>query len=399
MNKRTGLLALAVTAGLSTFSAAPAFATGGVNEPVEQVCGEGTSGKVDVTGAHSTLTITAPEGQLIASYCVKAGSSNQGEGPEIVELPTPLAEVPISHTSGKDISHYSYTLVPAPVVVTPVPETPEVPETPPTPVPEVPVTPEVPETPTPEVPVTPEVPENPTPETPEVPETPSVPGPETPTPETPEVPETPEAPENPAVPVPETPEVPEQPTPEHPVEEIPAEEVPVEVPEEETPAEDGPVAETPAEGVPADKAPVEVEVVVTVDVPVTPVVVVDTPDNVLPVLDHAAAGVSYENCTEVRDVLGRSILLGEEGFRSALDRDGDGIGCELDSNGSGAEGDTGSRTGLVAAAGDRAETPGQLAYTGTDDGLVVAGGLGAGLLTLGAGVVLAGRGRHRAVKA
>src|SRR5215217_9044607 len=69
MNKRTGLLALAVTAGLSTFSVAPAFAAGQVAEPVEQVCDEGTSGKQDVTESGLTqISITAPQGQLIASY-------------------------------------------------------------------------------------------------------------------------------------------------------------------------------------------------------------------------------------------------------------------------------------------------------------------------------------------
>ncbi|WP_434992934.1 excalibur calcium-binding domain-containing protein [Arthrobacter sp. Ld5] len=324
MNKRTGLLALAVTAGLSTFSIAPALATGPMTGPDRQVCGEGTSGKIDVSGGQTAIVVTAPEGQLIASYCVKAGSSKQGEGPQNVELVPPVSQVTISHASGKDISHYSYTLVPAPVVVTP----------------------EVPETPTPEVP------------------------------------------ETPAVPVPETPEVPQEPTPELPVEETPAEEPPVEVPEEETP-----VSEAPAEGAPVAEAPAEVPV--TVEVPLTPVVVTDTPDNVLPVLDHAAAGVRYENCAEVRDVLGRSILLGEEGFRAGLDRDGDGVGCELETVG---DRTTGSTTGSRAVL-EGAPRTGQLAYTGTDDSVKLAGGIGAGLLALGAGVVLAGRGRHRAVDA
>ncbi|WP_394253696.1 hypothetical protein [Arthrobacter pityocampae] len=173
MNKRTGLLALAVTAGLSTFSTAPAFATGGMTDPVQQVCDEGTSGKQDVTGARPTLTITAPEGQLIASYCVKAGSSNQGDGPETVVLTPPESQVTISHSTGKDISHYSYTVVPAPVVVPPVPETPEV-QVPPTPA--VPETPAEPAPESPEVPEVPEVPAEPNPETPEVPETPAEPG-------------------------------------------------------------------------------------------------------------------------------------------------------------------------------------------------------------------------------
>lgn len=59
----------------------------------------------------TSLTVTAPEGQLISGYCVKAGSINQGLGPEYVTVDPPAASVTISHTSGKDISHYSLTFV------------------------------------------------------------------------------------------------------------------------------------------------------------------------------------------------------------------------------------------------------------------------------------------------
>ncbi|MHA7287046.1 excalibur calcium-binding domain-containing protein [Arthrobacter sp. MDT3-44] len=333
-------------------------------EPVDQVCDEGTSGKQDVTGAGPELTVIAPQGQLIASYCVKAGSSNQGDGPETVVLPTPQSQVTISHSSGKDISHYSYVLVPAPVVVVPIPEVPEVPEVPETPIPEVP-----------------EVPAIPTPETPAVP-----------TPETPESP---------------SPELPPEETPveEVPAEETPAEETPVEeVPAEETPAEETPTEQAPVEETPVVVVPVEEEVPVIVEVPTTSVVVVDTPDNVVPVLDHAAVGVYYENCTEVRDVLGRSILLGEEGFRAGLDRDGDGIGCELDTEGNRTDegaGNNAGNVGVLVTNDDREATDstGQLAYTGTDDSMKIAGSIGAGFLALGAGLIRAGRGRHRAVKA
>jgi hypothetical protein len=137
-----------------------------------------------------------------------------------------------------------------------------------------------------------------------------------------------------------------------------------------------------------------------VEVVLTPVVVVDAPDNVLPVFDHAAARVYYENCTEVRDVLGRSILLGEEGYRAGLDRDGDGIGCELDTEGN--RTDEGAGNGGVLVTDDDDESTGstgQLAYTGAGDSMKIAGGIGVGLLALGAGMVRAGRGRHRAVTA
>ncbi|WP_394253695.1 excalibur calcium-binding domain-containing protein [Arthrobacter pityocampae] len=181
------------------------------------------------------------------------------------------------------------------------------------------------------------------------------------------------------------------------MEEAPVEETPAETPEEEMPVEETPAEGKPAEGSPAEGKPAEGSPVVGKPV------VVDTPGRVLPVVDQAAVKVGYENCTEVRNVLGRPILLGEEGFRAGLDRDNDGVGCELDTDGTltdkGTDSTTGTRTVVVADDGETAERTGQLAYTGTDDSVKVAGGIGAGLLALGAGMVLAGRGRHRAVKA
>ena len=72
--------------------------------------GAADSGKVDVSGDHITLTLTAPDGYLISGYCVKAGSANQGLGPEYYSLDPPVASVVISHSTGKAISHYSYTV-------------------------------------------------------------------------------------------------------------------------------------------------------------------------------------------------------------------------------------------------------------------------------------------------
>lgn len=92
---------------------------------VEQVCNEGNSGKIDVSGG-TTLTITAPEGYLIYEYCVKAGSVKQGNGPEYFTVEPPAASVTISHSSGKDISHYSAWYVQIPpeeTTTTTVPET------------------------------------------------------------------------------------------------------------------------------------------------------------------------------------------------------------------------------------------------------------------------------------
>lgn len=69
-----------------------------------QVC-EGAP-KVDVSGSHKSITVTAPDGYLITGYCVKAGSAKQGLGPEYVDVDPDAVTVTITHSSGKDISHY-----------------------------------------------------------------------------------------------------------------------------------------------------------------------------------------------------------------------------------------------------------------------------------------------------
>ena len=77
----------------------------------DQVCPEGDSGKIDVSGSNASVTVTAPEGKLISGYCVKAGSANQELGPEFHTVDPPATTVTITHSSGKDISHYSLTFV------------------------------------------------------------------------------------------------------------------------------------------------------------------------------------------------------------------------------------------------------------------------------------------------
>lgn len=93
------------------------------------VCPDMDVAKTDVSGDKKTITLIAPEGKLISAYCVKAGSYNRGEGPKVVELPEPLAEVTIAYTVGgkcRDISHYSVAYVDAPTS----PSTPSTPSTP-----------------------------------------------------------------------------------------------------------------------------------------------------------------------------------------------------------------------------------------------------------------------------
>jgi hypothetical protein len=98
------LVVLASSAVVLTVGVAPAVSSG------SPVCPAGTSGKIDVSGYYKTLTITAPDGYVITGYCVKAGSTKQGNGPEFYVVDPTATSVVISHSSGKEISHYSYTL-------------------------------------------------------------------------------------------------------------------------------------------------------------------------------------------------------------------------------------------------------------------------------------------------
>ncbi|GAA1861229.1 LPXTG cell wall anchor domain-containing protein [Myceligenerans crystallogenes] len=71
-------------------------------------------GKVEVNGSKTSITVTAPEGQVITGYCVKAGSEQQDLGAETVTVDPPATSVTITHSSGKDISHYTVFFAAAP---------------------------------------------------------------------------------------------------------------------------------------------------------------------------------------------------------------------------------------------------------------------------------------------
>lgn len=73
-----------------------------------QVC-SGTH--ITPVGNQTSITVTAPDDQLISAYCVKAGSLKQGNGPVYVIVDPPAKTVTITHPSGKDISHYTVTFV------------------------------------------------------------------------------------------------------------------------------------------------------------------------------------------------------------------------------------------------------------------------------------------------
>ena len=94
---------------------------------LEQTCPKG--GKIDVVGSVKSITVTAPDGKLIAGYCVKAGSAGQGDGPESFVLQPPVEEITFGHSSGKDISHYTIDFVDKPIDdLAPSPDKPDMPD-------------------------------------------------------------------------------------------------------------------------------------------------------------------------------------------------------------------------------------------------------------------------------
>lgn len=109
-----------------------------------KVCEAYDSGKIDTTGDPESVTVEAPEGQLISGYCVKAGSVKQGEGvggAYYVTLDEPAASVTITYPwgGGREISHYALSYATA---TEPTPEpTPTVPGEEPTTPGEEPTTP------------------------------------------------------------------------------------------------------------------------------------------------------------------------------------------------------------------------------------------------------------------
>jgi LPXTG-motif cell wall-anchored protein len=80
------------------------------------ISGEGWDEKVegDFNDGDPELTVTAPEGFLIDMYCVKTGSSNQGDGPVIVEVDPPAETVTIKHPTKEGVSHFIVHLIEAP---------------------------------------------------------------------------------------------------------------------------------------------------------------------------------------------------------------------------------------------------------------------------------------------
>lgn len=145
------LLAVGLYATASTVASAFPVATG-----VADVCPE--EGKVEVEGDQTSIVVTAPDGMVITGYCVKAGSGQQEEGTEYEYFDPPETEVTVTHSSGKDISHYTVFYAPAP---TPTPTPTPTEEPTPTPTPSDKPTPEPTDKPEPMVPTTPDQPKGP----------------------------------------------------------------------------------------------------------------------------------------------------------------------------------------------------------------------------------------------
>jgi hypothetical protein len=90
----------------------------------EGTCPEGGAWSAHFSANDQESFTYAAEGDfLIAEICVKAGSINQGYGPEFQSYDPPVSEVTFEHSSGKEISHFAVRLVPVTIPSTTVPET------------------------------------------------------------------------------------------------------------------------------------------------------------------------------------------------------------------------------------------------------------------------------------
>jgi LPXTG-motif cell wall-anchored protein len=101
-----------------------------------KVCEGYDSGKIDTEGDPESVTFEAPAGELISGYCVKAGSTKQGEddgGAYFVTLDDPAPSVTITYPwgGGRAVSHYAVQYVDGTIEPTPSP-TPSVPSDEPT---------------------------------------------------------------------------------------------------------------------------------------------------------------------------------------------------------------------------------------------------------------------------
>jgi hypothetical protein len=107
------VVAAALTAGsMGLVYAGTSGAAGTVGAGVEAVCPDLDTGHLSAND-QTSFTFTAPEGKVIVQICVKAGSAQQGDGPEFIDFPG-VTSATFSHSSGKEISHFSVKFADAP---------------------------------------------------------------------------------------------------------------------------------------------------------------------------------------------------------------------------------------------------------------------------------------------
>ena len=107
---------LLATIAIVTLATVGAIGTAGIVGAQGQadVCPDLDTGKLDPPGEPTSVTITAPAGQVIVQVCLKAGSGQQEEGPEFFNFDPGVTTITLSHSSGKEISHYSVDFAAAP---------------------------------------------------------------------------------------------------------------------------------------------------------------------------------------------------------------------------------------------------------------------------------------------
>jgi len=109
--QKAGVVLAALLIGAGVFSLVSPAAAEDVGS-TSVTLNEGVCVGVHIDGGNQTsIVITAPAGQAISQICVKAGSINQGDGPEYTTFDPPVTSVTLTHSTGKEISHYVVTYV------------------------------------------------------------------------------------------------------------------------------------------------------------------------------------------------------------------------------------------------------------------------------------------------
>jgi hypothetical protein len=105
---------LLATIAIVTLATVGAIGTAGIVGAQEATCPPLDTGHLTDANDQTSVTITAPEGQVIVQVCLKAGSAEQGLGPEFFNFDPGVTTITLSHSSGKEISHYSVDFADAP---------------------------------------------------------------------------------------------------------------------------------------------------------------------------------------------------------------------------------------------------------------------------------------------